>query len=90
LKKQDGLEETDIELENIVGNLMIAEYQVNKLRDRVTDKIDARYLRVSKEYLHIRLKIMVNGKWDKISINVEEIAIDKTRNNVDGAKRGSM
>jgi len=34
---QDG--ERDIELENILGNLMIAEYQVDKLRTRVTEKI---------------------------------------------------
>jgi hypothetical protein len=27
------------ELENIVGNLMIAEYQVTKLRDRLIDRI---------------------------------------------------
>lgn len=62
LKKQDGLEERDIELENIVGNLMIAEYQVNKLRDRVTDKIDARYLHgVSKGVSTYTFKN--NGKW---------------------------
>jgi len=34
---QDG--ERDIELENILCNLMIAEYQVDKLRTRVTEKI---------------------------------------------------
>ena len=39
------------------------------------------FTELAKEYLHILLKIMGNGKWVKISINVEEIAIDKTRNN---------
>jgi hypothetical protein len=37
--QKDELEKRDIELENLVGNLMIAEYQVEKLRGMVTEKI---------------------------------------------------
>jgi hypothetical protein len=37
--QKDELEKRDIELENLVGNLMIAEYQVEKLRSMVTEKI---------------------------------------------------
>ena len=37
--EKDELEKRDIELENLVGNLMIAEYQVEKLRGRVTEKV---------------------------------------------------
>jgi hypothetical protein len=33
-------EKRDLELENIVGNLMIAQYQVDKLRSRLTERID--------------------------------------------------
>lgn len=40
-KEESG--ERDLELENIVGNLMIAEYQVKKLRDRLIDKIGDRF-----------------------------------------------
>lgn len=29
----------DIELENILGNLLIAEYQVDKLKGRLADKV---------------------------------------------------
>jgi hypothetical protein len=37
-KKQSGQEKKrDLELENIVGNLLVAEYQVNRLRGRLTD-----------------------------------------------------
>jgi hypothetical protein len=36
--EKEEVEKRDIELENIVGNLMIAEYQVEKLRSRVTEK----------------------------------------------------
>jgi hypothetical protein len=32
-------EERDLELENIVGNLMIAQYQVDKLRSRLSERI---------------------------------------------------
>jgi hypothetical protein len=31
-------EERDLELENIVGNLMIAQYQVDKLRSRLSER----------------------------------------------------
>ena len=34
--------ERDIELENIVGNLLIAEYQVDKLRTRLAEKVVGR------------------------------------------------
>jgi hypothetical protein len=33
--------QTDTDLENIVGNLLIAEYQVEKLKDRLVDKVVA-------------------------------------------------
>ena len=35
-KQEEG---RDIELENIVGNLMIAQYQVDRLRSRLSDRI---------------------------------------------------
>ncbi len=34
--------ERDVELENIVGNLLIAEYQVDKLRARLAEKVVGR------------------------------------------------
>ena len=36
-KQEEG---RDIELENIVGNLMIAQYQVDRLRSRLSDRIN--------------------------------------------------
>ena len=44
MKKEEEHEERDIELVNIVGNLMIAEYQVDKLRSRVSEKIGGKYI----------------------------------------------
>ncbi len=59
----------DTELENIVGNLLIAEYQVEKLRDRLVDKIGGRYTRLvdKKQSVHV---FKSHGTWVKVSINV--------------------
>jgi hypothetical protein len=37
--KQTVEEKRDLDLENIVGNLFIAEYQVDKLRTRLADLV---------------------------------------------------
>ena len=40
MQTRDKVEEKrDLELENIVGNLLIAEYQVDRLRTRLTDVV---------------------------------------------------
>jgi hypothetical protein len=40
MQTRDKVEEKrDLELENIVGNLLIAEYQVDKLRTRLTELV---------------------------------------------------
>jgi hypothetical protein len=65
-QKQE-LEKRDIELENIVGNLMIAEYQVEKLRGRVTEKVGRYRYGVSSHMFKY------DSKWFKISVKVEEL-----------------
>ena len=42
MEKED--QTRDIELENIVGNLLIAEYQVEKLKDRLVDKVGGSWI----------------------------------------------
>ena len=75
--EKEELEKRDIELENIVGNLMIAEYQVEKLRGRVTEKIGRYgYETDKKESSHM---FKHDNKWFRISVKVEELAIDKIR-----------
>lgn len=69
-------EARDQELENTVGNLLIAEYQVNKLRDRVTDKIGNRLSHKTHKGESTYM-FKNDDRWVKISINVEEMAIDK-------------
>lgn len=73
MKKE--VEERDTELENIVGNLLIAEYQVERLRAKVIEKIESKYgYEVDKETsTHI---FKSNGRWVKISLKVEKMRID--------------
>ena len=37
---QTKLEERDIELENLVGNLLIGQYQVERLKERVSQNLN--------------------------------------------------
>ena len=75
--QKEELEKRDIELENIVGNLMIAEYQVEKLRARVTEKIGRYGYAADKKVSSHMFKH--DSRWFKISVKVEELAIDKAR-----------
>ena len=75
--QKEDLEKRDIELENIVGNLMIAEYQVERLRTRVTEKIGA-YGSVSHKKVSSHM-FKHDRRWFKISVKVEELPIDKAR-----------
>jgi len=76
-------EERDIELENIVGSLMIAEYQVDRLRTKLgertrgssgfgpssgTNKKGSRHV-----FKH-------NDKWYKVSVKIEELIVDRSQN----------
>ena len=66
-------EERDLELENIVGNLMIAQYQVDKLRSRLSERISG-YGSISykKGSVHV---FKHNEKWYKVSTKVEEVSL---------------
>jgi hypothetical protein len=64
-------EKRDLELENIVGNLFIAEYQVDKLRTRLADLVYGYRPRMSnnKASTHV---FKHNSKWYKISLMINE------------------
>ena len=72
-------EERDIELENIVGNLMIAEYQVDRLRTRSSEKIPGStgFKTCSgtnkKGSTHV---FQHNKKWYNVSVKIEESMVD--------------
>ena len=71
-------EERDLELENIVGNLMIAQYQVDKLRSRLSERIDG-YGSISNKKASVNV-FKHNEKWYKVSTKVEEVSLNS--NNV--------
>lgn len=71
IRKAPELEERDLELENIVGNLLIAEYQVDKLRNRLVDKISSPYSGAVIRDGSI-FSFRHNNKWYKLSVRVEQ------------------
>ena len=66
-------DDRDLELENIMGNLMIAQYQVDKLRSRLSERVGG-YGSASnkKSSAHI---FKHNDKWYKVSIRVDEMSV---------------
>jgi hypothetical protein len=75
-------EKRDLELENIVGNLFIAEYQVDKLRTRLADLVYGYRPRMSnnKASTHV---FKHNNKWYKLSLSVDEVNITPTKDIVE-------
>ena len=71
-------EERNLELENIVGNLMIAQYQVDKLRSRLSERV-RRYSSVNnkKSSMHV---FKHNNKWYKVTTKVEEVSLNSSNN----------
>jgi hypothetical protein len=67
-------EERDLELENIVGNLMIAQYQVDKLRSRLGERIGG-YGSISNKKASVHV-FKHNEKWYKVSTKVEEVSLN--------------
>ena len=65
----------DLELENIGGNLMIAQYQVDKLRYKLTQIVGcSRYRTFSSSSKKTSAHTFKHdGKWYKVSIKVEAI-----------------
>ena len=71
----------DLELENIAGNLMIAEYQVDKLEQRL-----GQHVRGLGYHSYSNMKASVHtfkydGRWYKLSVKVEELSLDSSGNN---------
>jgi hypothetical protein len=68
---QTRIEKRDIELENLVGNLLIAQYQVERLKEKVSQNLNT----------HDRTKISQNlfkykNNWYSIPINVDRVGLE--------------
>jgi hypothetical protein len=68
-------EDRDLELENIVGNLMIAQYQVDKLRSRLSERVGG-YGSASNKKASAHI-FKHNDKWYKVTIRVDEMAMSQ-------------
>lgn len=71
MQTRDKVEEKrDLELENIVGNLLIAEYQVDRLRTRLADLVSGyRPQMKNNASTHV---FKHNNKWYKLSNRIDE------------------
>ena len=68
-------EDRDMELENIVGTLMIAQYQVDKLRSRLSERVGGYGSASNKKgSAHI---FKHNDKWYKVVVRVDEMALSQ-------------
>ena len=77
-QSEEGYEKRDQELENIVGNLLIAEYQVDKLRTRLADLVDGFRTEMgnNKASTHI---FKHNNKWYKVSLKIGQTDVDSAK-----------
>jgi len=66
----------DLELENIAGNLMIAEYQVDKLRQRLSQQIRGIGYRYSSNRKTSSHTFKYGGRWYKLSVKLDEVALE--------------
>ena len=71
-------EKRDLELENIVGNLLIAEYQVDRLRSRLAELVDGYrpQMKNNKASVHV---FKHNNKWYKLSLRIDETDVTPTK-----------
>ena len=60
-------------ISNILGNLMIAQYQVDKLRSRLSERISG-YGSASNKKTSVHV-FKHNDKWYKVTTKVNEIAV---------------
>jgi hypothetical protein len=64
-------EKRDFELENLVGNLLIAQYQVERLKEKVSHN-----LRTGDESKISQNLFKYKNNWYRISINVDQVDLD--------------
>ena len=87
-KKQAAEEERDLKLENVVGNLFIDEYQVDKLQIRLANLVCSYDYGYDYDYgyrpqmsnnnkasIHVFKRY---NKWYKLSLTVDEVNITST------------
>jgi hypothetical protein len=79
--------ERDLEFQNIIGNLMISEFQVERLRSKLVEKLNGSRKNIAGYYFDNERKdrskaesvstFSHHGKLYRLSIRVDEMQIDK-------------
>jgi len=64
------LENRDLQLENLVGNVLIAQYQVERLKEKVSQNLGTRDL--SK----ISQSLSKYNNWYRITVKVDRVDLD--------------
>ena len=64
-------QEKNRELENLVGNLLVAEYQVQRIKQRMAEKITWWYDAKSIKDNRSTFVFSSNEKWYRVSVEVE-------------------
>jgi hypothetical protein len=67
----EGEEKRDLELENIMGSLLVAEYQVDRLRTRLNDSINGYRPHIKNNKTSTQV-FKHNNKWYKLSLRIDE------------------
>ena len=73
IEGEDVETKRDLELENIAGNLMIAQYQVDKLRQRLSQHVRGSIYQSFASKKTSAHTFKYDGKWYQVSIKVEEL-----------------
>jgi hypothetical protein len=73
--KDKAEEKRDLELENIVGNLLIGEYQVDRLRTRLADLVNGFRPQMMKNKASTFV-FKHNDKWYKLSLRIDETDVN--------------
>jgi hypothetical protein len=80
--KQTAEERRDLDLENIAGNLFIAEYQIDRLRTRLANVVYGYRSRMNNNNKASTHVFKHNNKWYKLSLRVDEVNITSTAKDI--------
>jgi hypothetical protein len=81
--KQTAEERRDLDLENIAGNLLIAEYQIDRLRTRLANVVYGYRSRMSNNNKASTHVFKHNNKWYKLSLRVDEVNVGSAKDIVE-------
>jgi hypothetical protein len=70
---QTKLEKRDLEFENLLGNLLIAEYQVEKLRERISQNLSTDFSNMGKVSESV---FKYKNNWYRITLKVDQIDLN--------------